>query len=72
MTTTVLSRRRFGERGMATAEYAVGTAGAVCIACVLMKLGADGWNGWITDIFDQLRLIGGWLDIWTMPWRGPR
>ena len=29
------------ERGMATAEYAVGTLGAVCIALVLYKLGGD-------------------------------
>ena len=46
--------------------------GAACIACVIVKLGADGWDGWIADIFDQLRLIGGWLDVWSTPWRGPR
>ena len=70
MTSTIPVQGR--EQGMATAEYAVGTAGAVCIACVLMKLGADGWNGWITDIFEQLRLVGGWLDVWSRPWRDLR
>ncbi len=66
---TITMRVQGREQGMATAEYAVGTAGAVCIACVLMKLGADGWNGWITDIFEQLRLVGSWLDVWSRPWR---
>ena len=37
------------ERGMATAEYTVGTLGAVLIAGVLFKLGLD--DGWF---FDQL------------------
>ena len=40
------------ERGMATAEYTVGTLGAVMIAAVLVKLGLD--HGWF---FDQLRDI---------------
>lgn len=40
------------ERGMATAEYTVGTLGAVMIAAFLVKLGLD--HGWI---FDQLRDI---------------
>lgn len=71
MITTLVSRRRVGERGMATAEYAVGTAGAACIACVLVKLGAGGWDGWIIHIFDQLRRVGGWLEVWSTPWRGP-
>ncbi len=32
------------DRGMATAEYAVGTLGVVLIASLLMKLGdPDGW-----------------------------
>lgn len=40
------------ERGMATAEYAVGTLGAVLIAAVLFKLGLD--DGWF---FDELKGI---------------
>lgn len=42
------------ERGMATAEYTVGTLGAVCIALVLYKLGAlDHDNPWF-DTFRQI------------------
>ena len=37
------------ERGMATAEYTVGTLGAVLLASILFKLGLD--DGWF---FDQL------------------
>lgn len=40
-----------GERGMTTAEYAVGTLGAATCAAVLVRLGGDGW------FFDQLREI---------------
>ncbi|MCR4513656.1 DUF4244 domain-containing protein [Aeromicrobium sp. 50.2.37] len=39
------------ERGMTTAEYAVGTLGAATCAAVLVHLGADGW------FFEQLREI---------------
>lgn len=40
------------ERGMATAEYTVGTLGAVLIAAVLFKLGlADSW------LFEELKHI---------------
>lgn len=40
------------DRGMATAEYTVGTLGAVMIAAVLFKLGIhDGW------FFDELKGI---------------
>jgi uncharacterized protein DUF4244 len=35
------------ERGMATAEYTVGTLGAVVIAAVLFRLGVD--HGWFAD-----------------------
>lgn len=38
------------ERGMATAEYTVGTLGAVLIAAFLFKLGLD--DSWF---FDQLK-----------------
>ena len=40
------------ERGMATAEYTVGTLGAVFIAAVLFKLGLD--DGWF---FEELKGI---------------
>jgi len=40
------------ESGMATAEYTVGTLGAVMIAAFLVKLGLD--HGWF---FDHLRDI---------------
>ena len=40
------------ERGMATAEYTVGTLGAVMIAAFLFKLGLD--DGWF---FEELKGI---------------
>jgi len=40
------------DRGMATAEYTVGTLGAVLIAAFLFKLGID--DGWF---FDELKGI---------------
>ena len=40
------------ERGMATAEYTVGTLGAVLIAAVLFKLGLD--DSWF---FEELKKI---------------
>lgn len=53
--TTPLRRRpatpRPAERGATTAEYAVGTLGAVAIAGVLVRLGTDGWFA------DELREI---------------
>ncbi len=70
MTTIATHAGRLHDRGMATAEYAVGMAGAACIGCIVLKLGADGWNGWITEIFDRLREVGAWLNIWSTPWRG--
>jgi len=44
--------RHSRDRGMATAEYTVGTLGAVLIAAVLFKLGID--DGWF---FDELKGI---------------
>lgn len=67
MTTTARSRRRHRSRGMATAEYAVGLAGAACIACIVLKMGEDGWGGWITDIFTTLDDIGSWLGLRSTP-----
>jgi hypothetical protein len=60
--------RRALERGMATAEYAVGTAGVVCISCIVMKMGADGWGGLVTDLLERLRSLGAWLSVWSSPW----
>ena len=51
------------ERGMATAEYAVGVLGAACIGCIVAKMGADSWTGWITDILDRLRDLGIWMNL---------
>ena len=48
--------------GMATAEYSVGTLGAVTIALVLLKLGLlDDHNPWM-QAFESLidRALGGW------------
>ncbi|WP_146826379.1 DUF4244 domain-containing protein [Aeromicrobium flavum] len=45
--TTALLRRaaRTDERGMSTAEYAVGTLGACTIGGVLVKIGQSDWFG---------------------------
>lgn len=71
MTTSRHHRR--SSRGMATAEYAVGTAGAACLACILITQGESLWGGWIKDVFDRLGSLGTWLDIsatkWHLPWR---
>lgn len=50
------------DRGMATAEYSVGTLGAVMIAMVLIKFGLlDDNNPWMTAFRDLLdRALGGW------------
>ena len=50
------------DRGMATAEYSVGTMGAVMIAFVLVKLGLlDGHNPWMEEFKGLLdRALGGW------------
>ena len=40
-------KRHPREHGMATAEYTVGTLGAVLLAAVLFKLGID--DGWFVD-----------------------
>jgi hypothetical protein len=49
------------ERGMATAEYTVGTLGAVMIAAVLYKLGAlDNDNPWMESLRQILERALGW------------
>ncbi len=37
--------RRTAERGMSTAEYAVGTLGACTVGGVLVKIGQSDWFG---------------------------
>ncbi|WP_332663381.1 DUF4244 domain-containing protein [Aeromicrobium sp.] len=49
------------DRGMATAEYTVGTLGAVMIAAVLYRFGLlDNDNPWITSFRDILERALGW------------
>lgn len=48
------------ERGMATAEYTVGTLGAVCIALVLYKFGIDGDNPWFQSFMEILERALSW------------
>lgn len=49
------------ERGMATAEYTVGTLGAVIIATVLYKLGMlDSGNPWFESIKEVLSRALAW------------
>jgi hypothetical protein len=52
------------ERGMATAEYTVGTLGAVCIALVLYKFGMlDHDNPWLDNFRDILKRALMWRSL---------
>ena len=52
------------ERGMATAEYTVGTLGTVCIALVLYKLGVlDSDNPWIETFRDIVVKALSWRSL---------
>lgn len=52
---------RHDERGMATAEYTVGTLGAVMIAAVLYRLGMlDHDNPWFDGFHEILQRALGW------------
>ncbi|WP_141014753.1 DUF4244 domain-containing protein [Nocardioides sambongensis] len=55
-----LSRRRRGQRGITTAEYAVGTAAGAGLAGLLYKLLTGGFgNQMLTTLFDHvLGLLG--------------
>lgn len=55
----ILSRR--DERGMSTAEYAVGTVGACTIGGVLVKVGQSEWFGDIVkDVIENIpNVVGG-------------
>ncbi|MEO6605581.1 MAG: DUF4244 domain-containing protein [Aeromicrobium sp.] len=49
------------ESGMVTAEYTVGTLGAVCIGLVLYKLGMlDGDNPWLQTFKEILERALSW------------
>lgn len=62
------------ERGMATAEYTVGTLGAVCIGLILYKLGAlDHDNPWFESFRDLLLRALSWRELFGIdPHRVPR
>lgn len=52
------------ERGMATAEYTVGTLGAVCVGLVLYKLGVlDHDNPWFDSFREMIQRALGWRSI---------
>ena len=48
------------DRGMATAEYTVGTLGAVMIATVLYKFGIDDDGPWMDSFREILERALGW------------
>ena len=48
-------QRRRDERGMSTAEYAVGTVGACTVGGVLVKIGQSEWFGdLVRDILSNI------------------
>lgn len=52
------------DRGMATAEYTIGTLGAVMMAAVLFKLGAMGVDGpWFDNLFGMVERALSWRNI---------
>jgi hypothetical protein len=61
------------DRGMATAEYTVGTLGAVMIATVLYRLGLlDNDNPWMDSFREILERALGWDAIHDLIHRMPR
>ena len=48
------------DRGMATAEYTVGTLGAVCFAFTLYKFGVLDDNPWMETFREILQRAFGW------------
>jgi hypothetical protein len=61
------------DRGMATAEYTVGTLGAVMIATVLYRLGLlDNDNPWMDSFREILERALGWDAIRDQIHRMPR
>jgi len=57
--------RRRDERGMTTAEYAVGTVGAACMGGILIIVCQDDW--WLNLVQAILDRITGWLSIGEQP-----
>jgi hypothetical protein len=61
------------DRGMATAEYTVGTLGAVMIAAMLYKFGLlDNNNPWIDSFKEILQRSLGWGTLRDMFHNMPR
>ncbi|AWB91004.1 DUF4244 domain-containing protein [Aeromicrobium chenweiae] len=62
------------DRGMATAEYTIGTLGAVLMATVLYKMGVLGVDGpWLDGLFDKIEQALSWRNIFKgMPRLGIR
>ncbi len=53
------------ERGMGTAEYAVGTVGAACLGGILIIVCQDDW--WLHFVQTILDRITGWLAVGHLP-----
>lgn len=60
------------DRGMATAEYTVGTLGAVMIAVVLYKFGIDNDGPWMDSFREILERALGWSTMRDLLDRMPR
>lgn len=57
MNRLIPSRRR-DERGMSTAEYAVGTIGACSVGGILVQVAQSDWfQGLVKDVFDKIPSI---------------
>lgn len=62
-----ISRPPLAERGQTTAEHAVGTAGAACIACVVWQLFGEDSTGWFHALLDELRALADVLPLRDAP-----
>lgn len=71
--TTSTTRPGRDDRGMVTAEYAVGTLGAVSCAAVLYKLGLLGLDGpWFEHLRDIIERALAWRQLLDGLKGGPR
>ena len=52
---------RRDDRGMSTAEHAVGTLGACGLAAVLYRLGTDGY--WLDQLAEIIRAALSWRNV---------
>lgn len=67
------SRAQRDDRGMVTAEYSVGTIGAVLMAAVLYKLGLLGLDGpWFEHLRDVVERALSWRSLLDFLDRMPR